>query len=160
MKDHYDDELKQKPTESQEQLETVAFHFTQLYQRLAQDRDSWAMTGGDLAEAIEAFEKQLQQLETLEETLRQQLTESIEEKTRQVTAIMCDSFKQATKVILFENIEKTADHLIKIFQNADQMLSHHQQEMANTKKWWLGIAFISALSGGIIGGVIFYLLLP
>lgn len=159
MKDHDQDELKQKPLEPQDRLETVAFHLTQLYQRLAQDRDSWAMTGGDLAEALEAFEKQLQQLATLEERLRQQLKESIEEKTRQVTAIMSDSFKQATKVVLSENIEETADHLIKIFQNADQILSHHQQDIANTKKWWLGIAFISALLGGILGGAIFYLLL-
>lgn len=157
MKDD-DEDLKQKLPEPHERLETVAFQFTQLYQRLSQEFDRWAVTGGTLADAVETFEKQLQQLATLEERVKQQLNESIEEKTKQVIVIMFDSFKQATKAILSEDIEKTADHLIKIFQKADQILSHHQQDMANTRKWWIGIAFMSALSGGVLGGLILYYL--
>lgn len=47
MHDREDDE--QAPTGKAEQdilteLETVTFHLSSLYQRLSQDRDSWALT--------------------------------------------------------------------------------------------------------------------
>lgn len=158
MKERYEEDLNQKPPESWQRLEAVAFHFTQLYQRLVQDRDNWAVTGGDLADAVKAFEKQLRHLETLDEQLRQQLSHSLENNTRQAVDRLTDSFKQGTQAVLVEEIKGSADDLLKIVQEAKYVLSIYQQEMAHARKWWIGIAFISALSGSMIGGLTLYCL--
>ena len=158
MKDRYDEDLKQKLPESWQRLETIAFHFNQLYQRLAQDRDTWAMTGGDLAGAVESFEKKIQHLETLDERLKQQLNYSMEDKTRQVVDRLIPSFRQETQAILAEEIKGSTNDLFKTVQDAKHILSIYQRDMADARKWWISIAFISALLGSMIGGLMLYYL--
>lgn len=158
MKNHDQQDPNQKPLESPERLETVAFHLTQLYQRLAQDRDHWAMTGDHLAEAVKIFDQQLQQLATLEERMKQQVTQSLATETQQAIDQLRDSFQQAIRTVLANTLKDTADDLVKMVQEAKHTLKAHQQDIANTRKWWIGLAFISAVSGGIISNVIIYLL--
>ena len=45
-----------------EQLETLAFHFTQLSKRLSQDREHWSETGKDLSKNVETLDKTIQAL--------------------------------------------------------------------------------------------------
>ena len=157
MKNH-DQDLNPTSPDSPDRLEAVAFHLTQLYQQLAQDRDRWAVTGGHLSEAVKTFDQQLQQLATLEERLKQQVTHSLARETKQAIDQLRDSFQQAIRTVLAENIKDTADNLFKIIQESKHTLEAHQQDMKNTRKWWIGIAFMSALSGGVLGGVVLYYL--
>lgn len=150
--------LKPTSPDSLDPLETVAFHLTHLYQRLAQDRDRWAVTGDDLAEAVETFDKQLQQLATLEERMKQQVTHSLAIETRQVMDQLRDSFRQALQTVLADNIKGTADDLLQMVQEAKYTLKAHQQDMANTRKLWIRLAFVSALFGGVLGGLVLYYL--
>lgn len=158
MKNYDQEDLKQKPSESSDRLEAVAFHLTQLYQRLSQDRDHWAVTGGHLAEAVEIFGKHLHQLETLDEHLRQQLKSSIGEGIQHLAVALAHAYQQATKEVLTQQIKASVDDLKKTVQDTSHTLQVYQQEVTGTRKWWLIIALISALSGSIIGTAIIYLL--
>lgn len=158
MKERYDDE-RPKASDSSDRLEAVAFHLTHLYQRLAQDRDHWAVTGGHLAEAIEIFDKQLHQLETLDQHLRQQLERSIKEGIQHLAVALAEAYQQATKEVMTQQIKSSVDDLRKTVQDTTYTLQAYQQDVTETRKWWLVIALMSALLGSIIGGAIIPLLL-
>lgn len=148
-----DEDLKQKPSESPDRLEAVAFHLTHLYQRLSQDFDRWAVTGGHLAEAVEIFGKQLHHLETLDEKLRQQLERSIGEGIQRLAVALAQAYQQVTKEVMTQEIKGSVDVLNKAVQDTKHTLQAYQQEVTDTRKWWLIIASISALLGGILGGL-------
>lgn len=90
--------------------------------------------------------------------MKQQLTHSLARETREAMAQLRHSFQQAIQTVLADTLKDTADDLVKIVQEAKYTLKAHQQDIANTRKWWIGLAFISALFGGIMGEVVLYYL--
>lgn len=105
-----------------------------------------------------SLDQQLQQLATLEERMKQQVTHSLATETQQVMDQLRHSFQQAIRTVLADTLKDTADDLFKMVQEAKYTLKAHQQDRANTRKWWIGLAFVSALFGGILGGFLLYYL--
>ena len=105
MKDRYDEDLQK--SQPHERLEVVAFHLTQLYQRLSQDVDRWSMTGGDFAQAIEIFKKQTYKFANLNNEVKEQLTDSIKKSSKQVARDFGHVVEQVTRTIFAKEITST-----------------------------------------------------
>ena len=154
MLDRDDDE--QAPTGKAEQdilteLETVTFHLSSLYQRLSQDRDSWAVTGGDLASAVGELQQHLQKFATLESTLRQQIAKSIQQESKIAAATVSDAIKHSAKEALDKQIGHSSEHLDNVVGRAHSVLIRYEREFSHVKLWYLALIMVGALLGGGIG---------
>lgn len=61
------------------QLKELTHHLNVLYKRLSNDRDSWAVTGGDLAQVVEKLQRQIKGFVNVEEKFKQQLASFIKQ---------------------------------------------------------------------------------
>lgn len=144
------DEINTQSASAQERLEVAVFHLTQLYQRLSHDRDHWTQTGGQLTEAIAAFDQHLQQWAHLNKAVQQQLKVTIEEGSHHITSALTTTFKEATHAVLTQEIKGTADHLVRLSQETERMLQHYQDHIQSTRNWQMVINLSCALLGGVI----------
>lgn len=136
--------------EAIEKLETVTFHLNELCQRLSKDRDSWAMTGGDLAQAVEELQKHIKGFVDVEEKFKQQLAKFIREESKQAAATVAESLKQ--------EINPVADRFVQIVRNTEMILRQYEWvvDEANSK-WKAAITpLLAAMLGAVIGGTLLY----
>ena len=139
---------------SQERLDVTVFHLTQLYQRLSHDRDHWIRTGRQLAGAMDTFDQQLQQWAHLDKAIQQQLRTTIDEGSHQITSALTTTFKEATHVVLTQEIKGTADHLVRLSQETERMLQRYQNHIQSMRNWQMVINLSCALLGGLMSGAL------
>lgn len=142
-----------------EQLETLAFHFTQLSKRLSQDREHWAETGKDLTKAIEKLDKTIQSFTELEKKLKEQVTAVLQQESREAAWAIAKACRETTQQVLSEQINTTADYLNKAVYQASSTLTDYQGEIKNLRKWYLIGIIVSVFFGNILGGITVYYLL-
>jgi phage-related tail protein len=142
-----------------EQLETLAFHFTQLSKRLSQDREHWAETGKDLTKACEKLDKTIQQFAELEKKLKEQVTAVLQQESREAAWAIAKACRETTQKVLTEQINTIADYLSRAVYQAGGTLADYQGEIKSLRKWFLIGITLSALVGNILGGIFVYYLL-
>ena len=159
MRDPDNDNANMPAPTAQERLDVAVFHLTQLYQRLSHDRDHWTRTGRQLAGAIDKFDQQLQQWAHLDKAVQQQLTTTIDEGSHQITSALTTTFKEATHVVLTQEIKGTSDHLVRLSQETERMLQRYQDHIQSMRNWQMVINLSCALLSGLISGALMVYLL-
>jgi hypothetical protein len=154
MRNREDDE--QEPTgktaqDILEELETVTFHLNSLYQRLSQDRDSWAVTGGDLASAVGELQQHIQKFGAVGDTLQQQLAKCIQQESKHAAMIASDAMKQAAKDVLEKEVGSATERLDNVVARASAILGTYGREMSHVRIWYVVILIVGAVLGGAIG---------
>lgn len=143
-----------------EQLETLAFHFTQLSKRLSQDREYWAETGKDLGQAVENLHKTIESFADLEQTLKTQVTAVLQQESREAAQAIAQACRDTTQQVLGAQIKVTADHLSQVVYQTSHTLTQYQGEVKSLKTWFLMGVTLSALIGNILAGIaVYYFLL-
>ena len=153
------DEKQNSREKDIEQLETIAFHFTQLSKRLSQDREHWAETGKDLTKAVGKLDKTVQAFAELEKKLKEQVTAVLQQESREAAWAIAKACRETTQQVLAEQINATADYLNRAVHQASGTLADYQGEIKSLRKWFLIGITLSALVGNILAGIIVYYLL-
>ena len=139
-----------------EQLEMLAFHFTQICKRLSQDREHWAESGKDLSRAVENLSKVLQQLSKLEDRIKEQVTSVISRESHHAAGVIAESVGEGAQQVLTKQIKEVANHLNTVIREACSTLTDYKWQVGSLKKWFLiGITF-SSLIGNILAGIVVY----
>ena len=142
-----------------EQLEALAFHFTQLSKRLAQDCEHWAATGQELTQAVANLQQVLQRLTELEPRLKDQVVITLSQESKAAVATIAEALSVATEQVLTEQLKTTADDLKKIVNRARETLMVYQGQVQSLKRWWwLGLIASSCLSSLLAGMVVYYIM--
>lgn len=123
------DESTRSKAKEIDQLETLAFHFTQLSKRLSQDREYWAETGKDLSKTVEALHQTIQGLAGLEKALKEQVTVVLQQEGQAAAQTIAKACGETTQRVLRDQIEVTADGLNQTVDQARQTLSQYQGEV-------------------------------
>lgn len=155
MKTRYDD-LEVKDYPAQENLEIVAFHLTQLYQRLSQDFDRWAVTGNDLMQTVKTLDHQVEKFKKLDEEVRKQLDHSLEKAIQDITISFTRSLEQTTQTVLAREITSVADNLYRTVQKVEQSLQGYKKQIQYLRTWDMIVNLLSAVVGGLIAGAVIY----
>lgn len=142
-----------------EQLEALAFHFTQLSKRLAQDCEHWAATGQELTKAVAALQQILQRLIDVERQWPEQLAWTLSQESKIAAATLAQALGEATEQVLTEQLKTTAEYLNRIVSQARETLMAYQGQVQSLKRWWwLGIIASSCLSSLLAVMVGYYIM--
>lgn len=160
MHDRDDDEPEViAPTTSDEEeirvaMESAAYRLQRLYQRLSQDRDSWAATGGNLAQATQELQKHIKSFAAIDETFRKQLAKFIREETRQAATIVAEHLKQGAKEELAKEIGSSVERLNDSVNRAGNILAAYKQAAVSIERGTLIFMILGCLIGGMLSGIL------
>jgi TPP-dependent 2-oxoacid decarboxylase len=141
---------------SLEKLETVAFHLTALYQRLSQDRDSWAVTGGDLAEAVQALQAHIKESTAFDEKFQQQLVRFIQQETKKAGDTVALALTNAARESTTREINTITERLGSAADNAVSTLFAYKREVGRSNLWLAIGVIMGAMFGGAVGAATIY----
>ncbi len=135
-----------------EQLEELTQHLNELYQSLSKDRDSWAVTGGDLAQAVEDLQKQIKSFSTVEEKFKQQLASFIKQETRQAADSVASSLEREIKPLM--------DRFGTLLGDTKRLLVNYEWAIKKSSGIWANILtpLFAAMTGGVIAALLVYFL--
>lgn len=155
MHDRFDDEVVENAQSGEDvlkQLEELTHHLGELYQRLSTDRDSWAVTGGELAQTVEDLQKQIKGFSAVEEKFKQQLASFIKQETKQAATTVAESLEQQLKPLL--------DKFGSLLQDTKQLLANYEWAMKQSSGIWANVLtpLLAAMTGGVISAILVYFL--
>lgn len=156
MHDRFDDEVTEKAGAGKDvlqQLEELTHHLGELYQRLSTDRDSWAVTGGDLAQTVEELQKQIKGFSSVEEKFKQQLASFIKQETRQAADNVVGSMEKEIKPLLGRFSTTLLD--------TKRLLTSYEWAMKKSSGIWANVLtpLLAAMTGGVIAAILVYFLI-
>lgn len=151
MHDRGDEEIIMQD-ETIDKLETVAFHLDALCERLSKDRDNWAVTGGDLAQAVEELQKHIKSFAAIDEAFRKQLGKFIREETRQAAVTVTESLKQSVKEATTQEVAAITKKLDTAVDHAVRVIAGYEREVDRFNKWIMPVILgLGAVLGGMAG---------
>ncbi len=153
MKENEDKQEQGEKDKDVEQLEMLAFHFTQVCKRLSEDREHWAETGKDLTKSVNNLNETLQKFAQLEKRVAEQVAIVISEGSYNAARIIASSTGEKTKEVLSQQIKTTTDHLSTVIREACSTLTDYKWQVEGIKKWFLFGIIMSSLVGNILAGI-------
>jgi len=137
----------------EEQLKALLYQYVNLYERWSEDRQVFAKKGADLACVLQDFQAAIERLGTLEEQVRDRITQHLNTLLPTVREAIV---KTATEDVQ-EKLQTAAERLEDIVWQTERTLQKSLWEVVKSRMLWCGVAVLGAALTGV---VVTQLLLP
>lgn len=131
-----------------------------LQERLAEDRQAWVATGGDMALVVEALRLELQRLQELRPQVEQEVKQSLLNFNRQTLQIQATEVNRQLSAIVSSTVDNTLQRLNQAAQQVIDQWQDFQNYRQQSNRWILVSTIILCVLSSISGGYIVHILGP
>lgn len=153
-------QLKESTPAALEEWLSLLVLLQKLQERLAEDRQTWAATGGDMALVVEALRLELQRLQELRPQVEQEVKQSLLNFSRQTLQVQATEVSRQLTAVMSSTIEGTIQRLNQAAQQATHQLQDSQNYHRQSNKWILIFAIILCIVSSISGSYFVYVFDP